>query len=170
MVASTLEMLDCWYVDPAVSQDNDKTMLLSKLAILELSGWLEEEFDRLIKKVATGKLNDSKFLNEEVIKKSNGFTYDVHWRNMLRKVVGEVIAKRVDIAMEQAHPTELGQLKALLGQLFSARCSFAHANLIANVATQQKFNAPSLTRGQYSQLKSILAHYEKVLMKEVKKI
>jgi len=169
MVAATLEMLDCWYVDPAVSQDNDKTMLLSKLAILELSGWLEEEFDRLIKNVADKKLNDPRFL-KEVIKESHGFKYDAHWRNMLRKVVGEVVAQRVDVAMEETYPTELGQLKALLDQLFLARCNFAHANLIANIATQQKFNAPSFTRGQYSQLTSILSHYEEILMTEVQKI
>lgn len=139
-------------------------MLLSKLAILELCGWLEVEFDRLIRLVEAGRLNDSDWVEKNVIEKTNGFSYNGHWRPMLCKVVGEVFTRRVEQAMEVAHPTELDQLKSLLGQLWKDRCSFAHADMNTNVAAQQVFNAPSWTISQHTKLRQILSRYETAMM------
>lgn len=161
MVAATLQELDVWFKEPTTSDDRAK--LLSKLAILELCGWLEVEFDRLIRIVEVGRLNDSNWVEMNVIKKTNGFAYNDHWRPMLCKVVGEVFARRVELAMEDAHPTELDQLKSLLGQLWKDRCSFAHADMNSNVAAQQTFNAPSWTISQHTKLKEILGRYETVM-------
>ncbi|MBI1907503.1 MAG: hypothetical protein HYS20_14905 [Rhodocyclales bacterium] len=168
MVASTLQALDLWFKEPTTS--NDRTKLLSKLAILELCGWLEVEFDRLIRLVEAGRLNDSAWVEKHVIEKTNGFSYNIHWRPMLCKVVGEVFARRVEQAMEAAYPTELDHLKSLLGQLWKDRCSFAHADMNTNVAAQQTFNAPSWTISQYTKLKEILGRYEAVLMVEMQQI
>lgn len=162
MVDTTLQLLDTWFKEPTTS--NDRPKLLSKLAILELCGWLEVEFDRLIRLVAHGRLNDVEWVSAQVIEKTNGFTYNKHWRVMLTKVVGEVFARRVEERMEQVHPTELEQLKSLLGQLWTARCSFAHADMVTNVAAQQLFNAPSWTINQHTKLKEILGRYEQTLV------
>lgn len=168
MVASTLQTLDLWFQEP--STNADKIKLLSKLAIIKLCGWLEVEFDRLIRLVEAGRLNDSDWVEKQVIEKTNGFSYNNHWRPMLCKVVGEVFARRVEQAMEAAHPTELDHLKSLLGQLWKDRCSFAHADMNTNVATQQTFNAPSWTISQHTKLKEILGRYEAVLMAEMQQI
>lgn len=168
MVASTLQALDVWFKEPTTS--NDRTKLLSKLAIIELCGWLEVEFDRLIRLVEAGRLNDLAWVEKHVIEKTNGFSYNSHWRPMLCKVVGEVFARRVEQAMDAAHPTELEQLKSLLGQLWKDRCSFAHADMNTNVAAQQTFNAPSWTISQYTKLKEILGRYEAVMMAEMHQI
>lgn len=122
------------------------------------------EFDRLIRLVEVGRLNDFNWVETNVIKKTNGFSYGDHWRPMLCKVVGEVFARRVELAMEAAHPTELDQLRSLLGQLWKDRCSFAHADMNTNVAAQQTFNAPSWTISQHTKLKEILGRYEAVMM------
>jgi len=158
VVASTLQALDVWFKEPTT--DNDRPRLLSKLAILELCGWLEVEFDRLIRLVDAGRLNDANWIEKQVIERTNGFSYNAHWRPMLCKVVGEVFARRVEVAMETLHPTELDQLKSLLGQLWKDRCSFAHANMTTNVAAQQHFNAPSWTINQYAKLSEIISRYE----------
>lgn len=168
MVAVTLQELDVWFKEPATS--NDRTKLLSKLAILELCGWLEVEFDRLIRLVEVGRLNDAHWVEKSVIEMTNGFSYNKHWRPMLCKVVGEVFARRVEVAMEAAHPTELEQLKSMLGQLWKERCSFAHADMNTNVAAQQTFNAPSWTISQHTKLKEILSRYETVLMAVMQQI
>lgn len=162
MVAATLQVLDVWFKEPATS--NDRPKLLSKLAILELCGWLEVEFDRLIRLVEAGRLNDANWVEKNVIEKTNGFSYSNHWRPMLCRVVGEVFARRVELAMEAAYPTELDQLKSLLGQLWKDRCSFAHADMTTNVAAQQMFNAPSWTISQHAKLQQILGRYEQTLM------
>ena len=83
---------------------------------------------------------------------------------MLCKVVGEVFARRVEHEMEVAHPTELDQLKSLLGQLWKDRCSFAHADMNSNVAAQQMFNAPSWTISQHTKIVQILGRYEQKLL------
>lgn len=162
MVATTLQTIDVWFNEPTTS--NDRPRLLSKLAILELCGWLEVEFDRLIRLVEAGRLNDPDWVEKNVIARTNGFDYASHWRPMLCKVVGEVFARRVESAMEVAHPTELEQLKSLLGQLWKVRCSFAHADMNANVAAQQVFNAPSWTITQHTKLQDILGRYEAAMV------
>lgn len=162
MVTTTLQTLDVWYKEPTVSFDRPK--LLSKLAILELCGWLEVEFDRLIRLVEVGRLDDAEWVDKNVIEKTNGFSYNSHWRPMLCKVVGEVFARRVEQAMEAAHPAELDQLKSLLGQLWKDRCSFAHADMNTNVAAQQMFNAPSWTINQHQKLVELLGRYEQALL------
>ena len=163
MVAATLIELDTWFKEPGLSLD--RTNLLSKLATIELCGWLEEEFDRLIRLVARGQSIDTPWLESQVIGSTYGFAYNKHWRPMLCKVVGEVFALRVEYAMELAHPTELQQLKSLLGDLWKDRCSFAHADLSANRAnTQLTFNAPSVAIRSHTHLKGILGRYETIML------
>lgn len=80
---------------------------------------------------------------------------------MLCKVVGEVFTLRVETAMEATYPGELEQLKKLLRDLWKTRCSFAHADLNANMANVQiTFNAPSLAISQHAQLTALLSRYE----------
>ena len=163
MIAATLNELDAWFKEPGLSLN--RTNLLSKLATIELCGWLEEEFDRLIRIVANGRISDANWVETDVIDNTYGFVYTKHWRAMLCKVVGEVFARRVEAAMEAAHPAGLHQLKSLLGQLWKDRCSFAHADLNANVTnTQLTFNAPSVAINRLNQLKAILGQYELVMI------
>jgi hypothetical protein len=163
MVAATLNELNAWFNEPGLSLD--RTNLLSKLATIELCGWLEEEFDRLIRIVANGRISDANWVETDVIGNTYGFVYAKHWRAMLCKVVGEVFARRVEAAMDAAHPADIQQLKSLLGQLWKDRCSFAHADLNTNRAnTQLTFNAPSMAISHYNQLKLILGRYEAVMV------
>lgn len=162
MVAATLTELDTWYNDAGLSLD--RTNLLSKLATIELCGWLEGEFDRLIRIVAAGRVHDANWIESHVIESTFGFKYEKHWRGMLCKVVGEVFAQRVEAAMEAAHPAELQQLRTLLGQLWKDRCSFAHADLAANKAAMLTFNAPSLAISRHATLKAIIGRYESAMV------
>ncbi|RZI43716.1 hypothetical protein EGT07_08075 [Herbaspirillum sp. HC18] len=162
MVAVTLSELDTWFNEPGLSLD--RMNLLSKLATIELCGWLEEEFDRLIRIVANGRISDTNWVEIDVIDNTFGFVYAKHWRPMLCKVVGEVFARRVEAAMDASYPADIPQLKSLLGQLWKDRCNFAHADLNANRAnTQLTFNAPSVAISRYTQLKLILSRYEAVM-------
>ena len=81
MVAATLKQLDEWYNELS-AQSGDRPQLLSKLALLELCGWIEGEFDRLILKAEGGRLSDQKWLTKDVVDKTNGFTYSNHLRKM----------------------------------------------------------------------------------------
>jgi len=98
-IDNSLRVIDVWYNEP--SMGNERPKLLAKLAMLELCGWIEETFDELIRKVDKVTINDSKWVCENVIRKTSGFTYALHLRPMLVKLIGEVITRKVEEEMEK---------------------------------------------------------------------
>lgn len=168
MIETTLAQLDGWYNGPPQGIDYPK--LLSKLAILELCGWIEGEFDRLILAVEKGRLSDLGWVKQNVILRMFGFRYEKHWRKMLTQLVGEVFARRVESEMQFQFPGDLERLKSSLDELWKIRCSFAHADLAANIATQQQFHAPSWSIGKHLVIKKLLNQYEWVMFSVLKSI
>lgn len=158
MVQTVLRQLDAWYKEP--TQGGDRPKLLSKLAVLELCGWIECELDRLVFSAQTGRLDDLNWVRSNITEKTHGFTYADHFRPMLVRLVGEVFVRRIEATMEANHPGELDRLKSSLGQLWKQRCGFAHADVTANVAAQQKFDAPSWSINQHRVISRILQNYE----------
>ena len=165
MVVETLKILDSWYKEPSVGGDQPK--LVSKMATLELCGWIEEEFDRLVLEVAKGRLNDSDWLKKKVLDVANGFQYENHFRRMLCAIIGEIFARRIEEKMNEKHPGECDQLRSMLGELWKTRCNLAHADIEANVAAQQTFNAPSWAINQHGILAAIIGHYETVMLEVI---
>lgn len=162
MVEATLKHLNNWYNEP--SQGGDRPKLLSKLATLELCGWLEGELDRLVLVAEQGRLADPDWVKANVISRTSGFQYDSHWRPMLARLVGEIFVRRVEQEMEARFPGELDRLKSMLGSLWKIRCDLAHADMGANIAAQQTFQAPSWSLNQLRILKKLLAQYEQVMV------
>ncbi len=162
MIVTTLKQLDIWFNEP--SQGGDRPKLLSKLATLELCGWIEGEFDRLALLTESGRLNDPDWVRTNVISKTSGFQYDNHWRPMLSRLVGEVFARRVERQMETKFPGDLDRLKSILGTLWKIRCDFAHADMTANLAAQQTFSAPSWSLNQHRLLTKLLDRYEESMI------
>ncbi|MDO9052921.1 MAG: hypothetical protein Q7U37_03180 [Gallionella sp.] len=154
----TLRLLDTWYNEPSIG--NDRPKLISKLALLELCGWIEVTFDELIYKVDKLTINDTDWVSENLIKKTNGFTYNLHLRPMIVKLIGEVLARRVEQLMEEKYAGELDRMKSILGSLWDKRCSFAHANMAVNIIAQTKFDAPSWSSNQHRVLKKLFEKYE----------
>lgn len=158
LIEDSLRTLVAWYDEP--SRGNDRPKLLSKLALLELCGWIEETFDDLIRGIDSATINDNKWVSECVIKKTNGFTYTSHLRPMLVNLLGEILTRRVEDEMELNHNGDLDRMKSLLGTLWEKRCNLAHADVGANVASQVKFDAPSWTINQYRILKKLTSSLE----------
>ncbi len=161
MVDTTLRTLDSWFNDP--TQGSDRPKLLSKLALLELCGWIEGEFDRLATVAEGGRLNDPEWVKTHVISRTSGFKYAEHWRPMLVCLVGEIFTRRIEEKMELSFPGELDRMKSLLGTLWTKRCDFAHADMTAHIAAQKNFDAPSWTLNQHRIIKKLLSHYEQVM-------
>ena len=158
MLDATLRQLDVWYNEP--TQGGGRPKLISKLATLELCGWIEGEFDRLVMLAESGRINDPDWVKGEVLSRTSGFKYNEHLRPMLAKLVGEVFVRRIEARMEADFLGEFERLKALLGTLWQLRCSFAHADVAANVAAQERFDAPSWSINQHRVLKKLIDHYE----------
>lgn len=159
MVAATLKQLDEWY-NKSSAQIGDRPQLLSKLALLELCGWIEGEFDRLILKAEGGRLRDPEWLTRDVVDKTSGFTYSNHLRRMFSNVFGELFVQRIENEMEATFPGELERFNIILKELWIRRCSFAHADFAANVAAQRVFDAPSWCRGQLATVTQLITEFD----------
>jgi hypothetical protein len=159
MVAATLKLLDEWYNEPS-AQAGDRPQLLSKLALLELCGWIEGEFDRLIQKAEGGRLRDPKWLAKTVVNTTNGFTYSGHLRRMFSTVFGEIFVQRIENDMETNFPGDLDRFQTTLNELWNRRCSFAHADFVANVAAQRVFDAPSWSRAQHATVTHLITEFD----------
>jgi hypothetical protein len=54
--------------------------------------------------------------------------------------------------------------------LWKARCAFAHADLVTNIATQRTFYAPSWSRSQYQILATLISAFKEILGVEVRRL
>lgn len=157
-IEDTLSVLDAWYNEPSVGSDRPK--LISKLALLELCGWIEEVFDEMMRNIDAQTLGDEQWVNEKLIDRTSGFKYDTHLRAMIVELIGEVFARRIEEQMDATGKGDLERMKSMLGELWKKRCSFAHADVAANVASQAKFDAPSWSINQHRILKKLFLSFE----------
>jgi hypothetical protein len=159
-IDETLRGLDHWFNEP--SEGGDRPKLLSKLALLELCGWLEGYFDALIFRVNDLSLQDRAWTTS-ISARVSGFEYEKHFRGMLVMLVGEVTARRIESAMEAANPGDLDRLKQQLRELWRKRCNIAHSDMVANIASQTTFDAPSWAINQHRELSKLLDKYKNSL-------
>lgn len=114
----------------------------SKLAMLELCGWIEESMDDIVEKCAHRVLKKSSnktYVAKNIIRPTYGFEYEKHFRKMLMSVIGlkliEKLENKVDAVKHTIFTAELNNLKA-------ARNKEAHTHLKGVTRT---VDAPSVT-------------------------
>src|SRR3990172_2581821 len=82
------------------NEDSEALLFYSKLAILELCGWIEESMDDIIREYAKKYLKEQSNINSinDTIRKTSGFDYNEHFREkMLIRLIGLInIAKKLD--------------------------------------------------------------------------
>lgn len=162
MVAITLGQLTVWYEELAVGPERPK--LLSKLALLELCGWLETEQDRIILKINDLSLRDLNWTRRSVIDKTYGCDFTKHFRPMLAQFLGECVIRKLELTMDNKFPGDLEQLRSSTGDLWAKRCSFAHEDTATSVRKQQRFDAPSWSLNRYQILSKIFDRLEGEIM------
>ncbi len=106
------------------SSENKKVYYFSKLAVLELSGWIEYVIDEAIKKHFLISSDSIKKEAEKSIKKCYGFEYDFNVRPLVKTTLG---IKNLDkIEQELQLDESLHIIKDKLGYLTKVRQDFAH--------------------------------------------
>ena len=165
MIAATLAIIDTWYNEPTIGSERPK--LLSKLALLELCGWLETEQDRIVLSLDGSCLKDSAWVQREVVEKTFGFDYNKHFRPMLARLIEEHLTRTLEEAIEEKYPGDLDKLRSSTGDLWTKRCNFAHADMGENIARQQMFVAPSWSINQYRIVSKMLLRFEEQALKIV---
>lgn len=135
-----------------------KATYYSKLALIELCGWIELTMDCIIQEFSEAKLNSDNnitFVKENVIKKTYGFQYDQHFRPMLMKMIGLIKLEQIELGLSQTG--DLDRFTATLNNLYIARNRAAHTYIVGTTST---YEAPSIIFAYLLTLCAILQQYE----------
>ena len=142
------------------SQNAQWALFYSKLALLELCGWIEISMDDIIRQHAKRCLKIPKNLNyieEKVISPTYGFDYNKNFRRMLISLIGmngiEKLEKKVD-------PACFNPMKATLGNLKVNRDKEAHGYI---KGTTMRIDAPSITKAYYKKVYDGLKNIDTLL-------
>lgn len=132
----------------------------SKLAVLELCGWIEMSMDDIVLRTCQKRLSDPrnlKYVEKDVIARTYGFQYQLHWRNMLIRTLGIVRVEKIERAVNQQKRVNL---ESELGNLATIRNSLAHTYVRG---TQVQIDAPSVTMDRFTHLHDGLKEFERVI-------
>jgi hypothetical protein len=157
-IENNLKELDRWYNE--ILGESERPKFLSKLATLELCGWLENRMDSIVYKVGELVGLEDTWIRKNVIDSVNGFDYEKHLRKMLSKIVGESGVVHLEACFEQSCPGKLDELKGAVSALWTTRCSLAHTHVGASSGKQEQVNAPSWSSNQQRVLGKILDQFE----------
>ena len=93
-IEATLDRLEIL----ARSSGPKDTPFFSKMAILELAGWVEETIDAFVKSLTIPRLRDEKVRDrfKEVVKQVHDFTYENHFWRLLGMAIGVVNLERAE--------------------------------------------------------------------------
>jgi hypothetical protein len=148
-------------LDSLCISDAENTELYSKLATIELCGWIEECKDTIIQECASRLLPSTTILNEfhdEVVKTTYGFSYNQYFRPMLIHIIGLGRVIRIE---NQLNPLNYQRLKSTLGMLKRSRDTLAHTHLLPGVTP--RLDAPSKIIGYSTPIYVGLADIERAL-------
>jgi hypothetical protein len=143
------------------AKNSRREQLYSKLAILELCGWIEESMDDIIRSYACRHLiiqKNKDFVNGFVIQKTHSFDYKSNFRRMLIQILGIVQLEKFEQILD---PHKFTKMEAALDTLKICRDTEAHT--YTKGGTTKKLNAPSATIGQFQEVYEGLKDIEKKL-------
>ncbi len=132
-------------------------LYFSKLAVLEVCGWVEESMDDVIITCAKRHLRQPehiRFVENQVVRRVHGFDYDQHFRSMLIQVIGIISVERLE---RQLNETKFDIMKSALISLKESRDKQAHTHLKDATAT---IDAPSATQGRFHDVYHGLKDFE----------
>lgn len=158
-IAENLRQLDAAF---RKARSQKYAVYFSKLAILELCGWIEMSMDDLILRHSKRKIKDAEnqsHVEKKIVKRTYGFEYQRHFRQMLIELVGLVTCEKVDSEIDPAlHTILLAELETLK----TVRNQLAHTYLKDKPVTY-KIDAPSVTQQRLHHVYLALKEYEKCL-------
>lgn len=131
----------------------------SKLAILELCGWIELSMDDIVLRGCVRALKHEKHRKSmrEKVQRNYGFEYQKHFVSLITSLVGfhgyETLEKSIPATVSVSFKSELGNLK-------DRRNSLAHTYFRG---VTPHYDAPSITISRYNNVAKGLNAYDKAL-------
>jgi hypothetical protein len=135
-----------------------EALFCSKLAILELCGWIEESMDDVVRRCAIKHLKEQDnraYCDRDIIRKNYGFDYHSNFRLMLIRLMGLVAVEKLEKKVDQSVHASM---TAALSALKTIRNAEAHTHL---KGATRILNAPSVTVGQFHTLYAGLTEFER---------
>lgn len=153
-ISHTLSLLDGQY---SSTTDSNLLQLFSKLAVMELSGWIEVSFDTLCSDYVNRKIietgNKDKII--KIIKKHYGFSYGDNVYPMMCSVIG---INNWENILDVFPTVAFNQMKSILGLYKGFRDSAAHTNTVSGVTPT--FRSPSAVLADFGQIKPAFLYLE----------
>ena len=149
-IENLLADLELYYSSHAIPRSTH----YSKLAVIELCGWIEESFDKIAKRCIKSKLKTQTFnqiFDNSTIGGNHGFTYKKHFRKMMISTIGIVNTEK--LVMDLTSSGELSVMESTLNILKLERDRAAHTTAAGTTVTYQ---APSITKQQLTRLYPII--------------
>ena len=156
-ILDNLKRLETLYNESARSPK--KSLFYSKLAILELCGWIEESMDDIVRKCANKKLklDNNQERISEIIEHTYGFSYKNHFRKMLTELIGLINVERLEKRVDKI---KFQNMCSTLGLLRDFRDTEAHTHLKGTIKI---LDAPSVTINKFSKVYEGLKEFEEKL-------
>lgn len=123
-----------------------ESLFYSKLALMELCGWIEISMDDIVVRCAKKRIKDaanSKMLHNEIVRKNYGFDYERNFRRMLIRVIGLIGTEKLE---RKLNKTAHSKFVSTLSSLKLARDAEAHTYV---KGTTRSIDAPSLTLSRF---------------------
>jgi RiboL-PSP-HEPN len=155
----TLNGLDKLYNS---SRNDDQKILYSKLALIELCGWIEETMDDIILRCAKRCLkspDSQKFVKDKIIKPNYNFQYE-DFRKMLMTVIGLAQLEKIEKKLEKTG--KISALKGDLGNLKNSRNQAAHTYTKGTLRT---YDAPSKIKNDFTKIYVLLKELDEELIR-----
>lgn len=156
-ISNTITELDTLYTN-----NPSQSIYFSKLALIELCGWIEQTMDDIVTDHATSMLVDQKnisFVQNQIVKRTYGFHYEDNFRGMLMRLIGLIELERVETSLSAGG--DLAILQAQLNILKSKRNDAAHTAISGVMIT---YDSPSIILANLNTIYPILIKIENELI------
>lgn len=157
LIIKELNKLNILYNSSLVGTDIDLPKYYSKLALMELCGWIEENLDNLILEYSNKKLTSSSYVVNKV--KNNSSFNSSSFKELLILIIGNVGFEKIEDKINLSKKT---RLTSTLDNLKPMRDSHAHTTIFG---TSQAFFAPSRIISDFNNVYEGIKEYEKFLKK-----
>ncbi len=148
-IENTLKRLDVEY--NIQMSDPQMPILISKLAVIELCGWIEESYDDILYGYINRRILDPKCIRivNDIIKNNYGFSYEKHTFKIFSTVIG---VNNWENAIDKIPLADFSQFQAILQNYSTIRNSAAHTH--SPVGTTRSFDSPSLVLSNFYKIKN----------------
>ncbi len=156
-IRTVLQRIEVEYNNYMTSSDPYMPQLLSKLAVMEFCGWIEESIDNILYDYLDNHLidNNGKRIIKGFVKKVYGFSFEENIYKIFAIVVG---ANNWENIYDSLSTIDKNNFKSIVNTYSSIRNGAAHSNTVIGVTLN--YNTPSQVISDFSKIEPAIKSIE----------